>query len=204
MEQDTRVMYSLAIQLLCCRKPSASYPIFLYEQLYLFQLRVIQVDKPYQINNLRSFLKAYSNADSTNQHLLCELYLHEYICMMDGKFTKTPYVGDIQLHAFASYVPNQVRWEIGHLATEQNEKNVTLWVRGELTPPYDIWRQQAALLSSFKVVSAITDSQEEAITSCLDTIRRNQTSVVLSYKLRWKVSSKVLKSKDPFNPSNFI
>ena len=115
-----------------------------------------------------------------------------------------PYVGDIQLHAFASYVQNQVRWEIGHSTAEQNEKNVTLWVRGELTPPYDILRQQATLLSSFKVVSAITNFQEEAITSCLDTIRRNQTSVVLACKLRWKVSSKVLKRKDPFNPSNFI
>lgn len=95
MEQDMRVMYSLARQLLCCRKPSPSYPIFLYEQLYLFQIRAIQADKPYQINNPRSFLKAYSSVDSADQHLLCELYLHEYICMMDGKFIMAPYVGDI-------------------------------------------------------------------------------------------------------------
>ena len=140
MEQDRRVMYSLARQLLCCRKPSPSYPIFLYEQLELFQLTTIQADKPYQINNPNSFLKAYSSVDSAYQHLLCEPYLHEYICMMDRKFIMTPYVGDIQLHVFASYVQNQVRWEISHSAAEHNEKNVTLWVRGELTPPYDIWR----------------------------------------------------------------
>jgi hypothetical protein len=79
-----------------------------------------------------------------------------------------------------------------------------LKVRGELAPPYDILRQQATLLLSFKVVSAITNFQEEDITSCLDTIKRNQTSVVLACKLKWKVSSKVLKSKGPFNPSNFI
>lgn len=66
-------MYSLARQLLCCRNPSPSYPIFLYEQLYLFQLRAIQADKPYQINNPNSFLKAYSSVDSADQHLLCEL-----------------------------------------------------------------------------------------------------------------------------------
>ena len=113
-------MYSLARQLLCCRKPSPSYPIFLYEQLYLFQLRAIQADKPYQINNPSSFLKAYSSVDSVDQHLLCELYLHEYICMMDRKFIMTPYVGDIQLHDFASFVQNQVRWEISHLVVEHN------------------------------------------------------------------------------------
>ena len=141
MEQDRRVMYSLARQLLCCRKPSPSYPIFLYEQLYLFQLRANQANKPYQINNPNSFLKAYSSADLVDQHLLSELYLHEYICTMDRKFIMTPYVGDIQLHDFSSYVQNQVRWEICHSATKQNEKNVILWVRGELTPPYDIWRQ---------------------------------------------------------------
>ena len=60
--------------------------------------------------------------------------------MMDGNFSLTPYVREIYLHAFASYVQNQVRWEIGHSAVKQNEKNVTLWVRAELTPLYDIWR----------------------------------------------------------------
>ena len=65
--------------------------------------------------------------------------------MMDGKFIMNPYVGDIQLHAFSSYLQNQVRLEIGHSVVEQNKKNVTLWVRGELTPPYDILRQQATL-----------------------------------------------------------
>jgi hypothetical protein len=124
--------------------------------------------------------------------------------MMDRKFIMTPYVGDIQLHVFASFVKNQVRWEITHSTAEQNEKNVTLWVKRELTPPYDIWRQQVAFLASFMLVSAITDFQEEAITTCLDTIRRNQTNALIACKLRWKVSSKVLKSKDPFNPPNFI
>ena len=60
------------------------------------------------------------------------------------------------------------------------------------------------MLASFRVVSAITDFQEEVVTTCLDIIRRNQTNVVIACKLRWKVSSKVLKSKDPFNPPNFI
>ena len=104
MEQDRRIMYSLARRLLCYRKPSPSYLIFLYEQFYLFQLRVIKTDKPYQIIDSRSFLKAYSSSDSADQHLLYELYLHEYICVMDRKFVMTSYVGDIQLHAFASFV----------------------------------------------------------------------------------------------------
>ena len=97
-------MYSLARQLLCCSKPSPSYTIFLYEQFYLFQLRAIKTNKPYQIINPNSFLKAYLGYDSTNQHLLYELYLHKYICVMDRKFNMSSYVGDIQLHAFASFV----------------------------------------------------------------------------------------------------
>ena len=86
----------------------------------------IKADKPYQIINPNSFIKAYSTSDPTNQYLLCELYLHEYICVMDRKFIMTSNVGDIQLHAFSSFVQNQVRWEIAHSTAEHNEKNVTL------------------------------------------------------------------------------
>ena len=64
--------------------------------------------------------------------------------------------------------------------------------------------QHATLLESSRVVSAIKYFQDEAIIACLHTIRRNQTNVVVACKLRWKVSSKFLKSKDPFNPPNFI
>ena len=204
MEQDRRIMYSLAKQLMCCRNPSPFYPIFLYEQFYVFQLRAIKSDKPYQIIDPKSFLKAYSSSDSADQHLLYELYLHEYICVMDRKFNMSPYVGDIQLHVFASFVQNQVRCEIAHSAAEHNEKNVTLWVRGELKPLHDIRMQHTSLLESSRVVSSIRDFQDAAITACLHTIRRNQTNVVIAYKLRCKVSSKFLKSRDPFNPFNFI
>ena len=115
-----------------------------------------------------------------------------------------PYVGDIQLHAFASFVQNQVRQELAYSTTEHNEKNVTIWVRGELKPPHDIRMQHAALLESSRVISAIKYFQDEAITPHLHTIRRNQTNVVVACKLQWKVSSKFLKSRDPFNPSNFV
>ena len=105
-------------------------------------------EKPHQIVDPKSFLKAYSRSDSTDQHLLCELYLHEYVCMVDRRFNISPYVGDIQLHAFSSFVQNQVRWELAHSSTKHNEKNVTLWVRGELKPPHVILEQHVALLES--------------------------------------------------------
>ena len=145
MEQDRRNMYSLAKKLMCYRNPSPSYPIFLNEQPYLFQLRAIKSDKPYQIIDTKSFLKAYFSSDSADQHLLCELYLHEYI-YVDRRFNISPYVGYIQLHAFASFVQNHIRWELAYLVAENNEKNVTLWVRGELKTPHYIRKQHAALL----------------------------------------------------------
>ena len=123
---------------------------------------------------------------------------------MDRKFNMSPYVGDIQLHAFSSFVQNQVRWDLAYSTVEHNEKNITLWVWGELKPPHDIRMQHATLLESSRVVSAIKYFQDESITSCLHTIRRNQTNVVVACKLWWKVSSKFLKSRDPFNPPNFI
>lgn len=183
IEQDRRNMYSLAKQVMCCRKPSPSYPIFMYEQFYLFHLRAIKSDKPYQIIDPKSFLKAYFSSDSADQHLLCELYLHEYICIVDRKFNMSPYVGDIQLHAFASFAQNQIRWELAYSTVEHNEKNVSLWVRGELKPPHDIRMQQVSLLESPTVVHVIKNFQDEVITTCLHTIRSNQTNDVMVCKL---------------------
>lgn len=124
--------------------------------------------------------------------------------MVDRQFNISPYVGDIQLHAFSSFVQNQVRWELAYSSAKHNEKNVTLWVRGELKRPHVILEQHAALLESPRVVNAINGFQDEVIVACLHTIKSNQTNVVIACKLRWKASSKILNDRDPFNPSNFI
>ena len=108
--------------------------------------------------------------------------------MVDRWFNISPSVGDMQLHAFASFVHNQVRWELAHSLTEHNEKNVTLWVRGELKPPHIILEQHATLLESPRVLNAIKGFQEEVIIVCLHTIKGNQTNAVMAFKLRCKVS----------------
>jgi len=43
-----------------------------------------------------------------------------------------PFIGDVQIQAFISFVGNQIKWKKAWNTFEQNEKNCELWVRGEL------------------------------------------------------------------------
>ena len=56
------------------------------------------------------FLETFSQSDFLDQHFLCEIYLHEQSCMLDTKFNHVPYVGDVQLRSFTSFVNNQAKW----------------------------------------------------------------------------------------------
>ena len=76
-------MYTMMQQVLICRNPSPSYSIFLYEQLTLFKMKSIVEDQPHKITLVPEFLENFFQSGITNQHFLCELYLHEHACQLD-------------------------------------------------------------------------------------------------------------------------
>ena len=69
------------------------------------------------------------------QNLLCDLYLHDMACPMDIRSNPTPYLGDVQLRAFASFINNHVQWENAFHTISQNEANSNLWIRSEPQSP---------------------------------------------------------------------
>ena len=66
-----------------------------------------------------------------SQHLLCELYMHDYILEIDQTFNPVPFVGDIQLRAFTSFVINQVKWKKAFDTFDANQANLPLMARME-------------------------------------------------------------------------
>jgi len=68
------------MNLLGCRRPSSSYQIFLWERFYIFQLKVVYENRPYQGNSTWTFLDVFRASDFDEHSLLCEIFLHNMIC----------------------------------------------------------------------------------------------------------------------------
>ena len=66
--------------------------------------------RPHKLDTISQFLETFSQSDLIDEHLLCKFYLHDLACLLDRKFDLVPYVGDVWLRAFTSFVNNQVRW----------------------------------------------------------------------------------------------
>ena len=71
----------------------------------------------------------------TEQNLLCELYLLEMACPLDRYSNPAPYLGDVHLRDFSSFVSNHVQWESSFQTISQNEANSNLWIRHEPQSP---------------------------------------------------------------------
>lgn len=70
----------LTLNLLACRRSSLSYPMFLWECYYLFQLREVYEKRSYLGSFTRTFLEIFHSCDFDDPNLLCELFLHNMMC----------------------------------------------------------------------------------------------------------------------------
>lgn len=73
---DKTKLCDLSLNLLSCRWLSPSYPAFLWECYYLFQLKAIYENRSYMGSSTRTFLEIFRSCDFDHQSLLCELFLH--------------------------------------------------------------------------------------------------------------------------------
>lgn len=69
-------------------------------------MTVIKDKIPYELATIMIILGTFSQSNIAEQHLLCELYMHEYVLYEERNFNLSPYVGDIQLWPFTSFVNN--------------------------------------------------------------------------------------------------
>ena len=91
--------------------------------------------------------------DFSDQNLLCELFLHERACPMDAHSNPVPYLGDIQLRAFTSFVTNHMHWWSAIQTIQNNEETSTLWVRSEPQSPTSLRIRHMRQLQSPKKAS---------------------------------------------------
>ena len=106
MHNEKNQLYAISQELLDTRVPSSSYPVFLFEQFVWFKLRAVKEGRSFEITTSAKFLETFLRSNFEDQNLLCELYLHEMACPLDRHSNPVPFLGDVQLSAFASFVSN--------------------------------------------------------------------------------------------------
>ena len=178
-------MYALSRELIGTRKPSSSYPVFLFEQFVWFKLKAVQEGRSFEIATSENFLETFLGSNFEEQNLLCELYLHEMACPMDRHSNPVPFAGDVQLRAFASFVSNHVQWERSFQTFSHNEAHTNLWICSEPQNPGILLAQYRSFLSSPSQAQHIMNLQEEVISTCTKSISRKQQVALEGSKNRW-------------------
>jgi len=93
------------------------------------------------IEDPMQFLRILRTHNHLNQHLLCDIYMHNYNLENDQSFNKVSYMGDIQLRAFTSFTINQVKWKKSFDMFKENQANRPLVIRMEHYQSVDIYNR---------------------------------------------------------------
>ena len=97
-------------------------------------MKAVMENRPYLCSSSRTFLDVFCFSDFDEQSLLCELFLQNIICKhvsMQMVVTVFSYMGDLQLHAFVSFMKNQIEWHLAIKSMDANEEKMALWVQAE-------------------------------------------------------------------------
>lgn len=81
LQQEKVLIYELVNNLLCGRLPSPSYPLYMQEKNYIFQLKALKERKPYKTMKIQVFLGTFQSSNFLEKNLLCELYFHDLACL---------------------------------------------------------------------------------------------------------------------------
>jgi hypothetical protein len=94
-------------------------------------MKSIKEGRPCVVFKPEDFVQTFAESSTIDQHLLCELYLHNEAIPKNRQLNLNPLVGDIHIQALASFFANHIMWQNDFLATNHNEDNCLLWIRTE-------------------------------------------------------------------------
>ena len=121
-------LFSLYIDILVCREPARNYALFLMEQYFQLKIKVVKAEAPIEINNIDDFINCCTHHGVKVHRLLCEFYLHNHVLDQETEQNPSPFVGDVQLQEFISFVVNQIKWLKAYNAFQRQENGLHLWV----------------------------------------------------------------------------
>jgi hypothetical protein len=196
------LMFDLVQKLLAARKPSSNYSLFLIERLTFFQIKSIKEGRPYAVLKPEDFVKTFAEASTTDQHLLCEVYLHNEAIPENRQLNLNPLVGDIQIRALVSFLTNQITWQNDFLAAKHNEDNRLLWIRPEPQNAATFVAEYYKFLKKPGMTQYIRQLQATILQDCQQLIKSTETAALEANNMFWQQSSEKRQEHNPFSPTN--
>lgn len=104
------IVFPLYSDTLSCRASATNYALFLMERYLLLKVKAIKAGKPTEIKTTLDFIKCFREHNEKVQHLLCELYMHNFVLEDNMDSHPAPFIGDIQFQVFLCFAANQIKW----------------------------------------------------------------------------------------------
>jgi len=197
------LMFSLVRKLMVTRKPSVNYALFLAERLAYFQIKSLAHGRPHEVLTSEKFVETFKEAPESDQHLLCELYLHNEAMPEERRINLIPIAGDIQIRAFSSFLSNQLTWQTAFNTSSHNEENKILWIRPEPASLAMFIAQYYEFLQKPGMSEHIEQLQASILFKCQEHIQMKGPAALKANDLFWQHSDKERQDYHPFNPLNF-
>ena len=141
------------------------------------QARALASDNTCYINSMDQFLSLYKTLDEEDDNILCEMYQHDLVLSGKSKWNMNPYVGDVQLRVFTSFMNNQIKWIKAMSFVWQDENMGGLNLKGEPNPP-ELYKETTEIMKNPKFVATLEDKQKAVILSCENWIALNRLETI--------------------------
>ena len=153
---------------LACRCLAKNYALFLLERYLKLKIKAVRAGKSIELKTIDDFVTCCKLYGVKVHRLLCEFYLHNLILENDSETNPSPFVGDIQYHAFISFVVNQLKWLKAYNFFQRQENELDLWVRSEPKDPLQLWARQKNLMTKESVIQAFGPVHKSIILNGID------------------------------------
>ena len=203
LKADKEQILNLAQEVMACRPPASSYSLFLHERFLFFYLESIKKEISHEIEDGVQFLQILRAHDVITQHLMCELYMHEYPLCVDREFSLVPYVGDIHLRALTSYTFNQISWQKASNTFESNHVTKPFTVRGEPERSVTIYNKHNTFLEIVGNGEWMLKTQKWCIDLYVKKLVTFQAEALDSCQKMWTMSPTSFWNREPFGAPNF-
>ena len=132
------------------------------------------------------FVKTFAEAPASDQHLLCELYLHNEAMPNNRQVNLNPIVGDIKIREFVSFLANQITWQTDFIASRHNEDNHLLSIRPKPSNPAIFVAKYHRFLQKPGMHSYIQQLQASILLKCHQLIRVKETAALKANTMFWQ------------------
>jgi hypothetical protein len=165
-------------------------------------MKSIKDERPYAVFKPEDFVKTFAEASTIDQHLLCELYLHNEAIPENKHLNLNPLVGDIHIRALTSFFANHITWQNDFLVANHNEDNHLLWIRPKPQNTTTFVAEYYQFLKKPRMIQYIRQLQATILQDCQQFIKSTETATLKANNMFWQQSSEKMQEHDPFSPTN--